>query len=135
MLDYLSTLASDLTGAEPTAMALSQRGRAAALLLVLTCIGCSIGGASAGCSAAGATTPDNAGDCAALMAAYAAWNGSAWTSKSAWASGMSAGTSLCSWGSTIVCTSGRVTSLSVSGNSIAGTIPPELGSLTKLTVL
>ena len=116
-------------------MVLRPRFVAAALLLVLICMGSTIRGASAGCSASGATAPDDAGDCAALMAAYAAWNGSTWTSKSAWASGMSSGTSLCTWSSTITCTLGRVTALIVNNNVITGTIPPELVSLTSLTQL
>ena len=47
--------------------------------------------AAAGCSAAGVTGSDNAGDCAALLAAYAAWN----NRPVFWAAGIASGASYC----------------------------------------
>lgn len=72
-------------------------------------------GAAAGCSAAGATGTDHPGDCAALLAIFSAWKGH----PPAWASGIAAGASYCSWDpylsgpgdGTIECTDGRVTAL------------------------
>ena len=59
------------------------------------------------CSAAGATGTDNPGDCTGLLAAYATWG----NMPAAWAYGIAAGSSLCTWGGGITCTAGRVTAL------------------------
>ena len=62
--------------------------------------------ASAGCSASGVTGSDNADDCAALLAAYAAWG----NKPASWAAGIAAGTSYCDWDAYTIyaCINGRV---------------------------
>ena len=60
---------------------------------------------AAGCTAAGmATGGDNATECAALIAAYAAWG----NKPTNWAAGIKSGSSYCAWGSAIECIGGRV---------------------------
>ena len=49
---------------------------------------------------------DNPGDCTGLLVAYAAWG----NKPDAWATGIYAGSSLCTWGG-VTCTAGRVTTL------------------------
>ena len=64
---------------------------------------------AAGCSATGVTGIDNAADCAALLAAYAAWG----NQPTSWASGIAAGASYCSWDAATIqqCADGRVSTL------------------------
>ena len=80
----------------------------------------------------GCAPTDNAGDCAVLLAAYAAWG----NQPASWAAGIAAGSSYCSWDvSSVTCTNGRVTSLNVYGKQLSGTIPAALGGLTSLQSL
>ena len=73
--------------------------------------------AAAGCSSSGVTGSDDAGDCAVLLAAFAAWgNLSGATSMGLWATGIAAGTSYCDWdpSRSVGCNSnGRVSTLCV----------------------
>ena len=66
------------------------------------------GSAAAATAAACPNAGDNAGDCAALMGAYAAWG----NAPAAWAAPIAAGTSMCAW-SGVTCAGGRVTRLCV----------------------
>ena len=62
--------------------------------------------AYAGCSASGVTGSDNADDCTALLAAYAAWG----NKPMSWAAGIATGTSYCSWDTSTIrtCINSRV---------------------------
>lgn len=63
--------------------------------------------AEAGCFANGTVTGgDNAGDCAALLAAYAAWS----NKPAYWTPNIAAGTSYCGWAG-VYCSNGQVTNL------------------------
>lgn len=85
------------------------------------------------CTAAGATGSDNAGDCTALRALFAAWG----SAPAAWASGVTQGTSYCVWDpSSIVCDDyGRVTALLLSDYGLSGGIPASIAGLSALTSL
>ena len=93
---------------------------ATSLLLVAALVG----PASAGCFANGTVTKgDNSGDCAALLAAYAAWG----NNPASWAPNIAAGASYCGWGAgRISCSNGRVTVLCAArspSSSMLGTAP------------
>ena len=64
-------------------------------------------GSDAGCSASGVTGTDNAGDCAALLAAYKAWG----DNPTSWAAQIAMGSSYCVWNHNLECTGFRVSLL------------------------
>ena len=68
----------------------------------------SLAQSSSTCTTTGVTGTDNAADCSALRAVYAAWG----NKPTLWANGIATGASYCLWDlSSITCTAGRVTSL------------------------
>ncbi len=70
-------------------------------------------------------------DRAALVALYEATDGPNWTNKENWSSAAPLG----EWYGVTTDDNGRVTNLNLTDNSLQGTIPVELGQLTKLTEL
>lgn len=92
-------------------------------LIVLFCVFC------IGNTALQAQTPHP--DIAPLTALYNATNGPNWTNKDGWFSNFSP----CVWYGVGCDGNGRVTHLEVPGNNLVGTIPAELGNLTKLKYL
>ena len=85
-----------------------------------------LGAAAAGCGAPG----DAPAECAALMDIAAALDYRRWKKASRW--GTSA--SICTWFG-VKCAGGRVVSLSLQDNNLAGTLPASLGNLSKLVSL
>lgn len=84
------------------------------------------------CGAGGVAGTDNAGDCAALRALFAAWG----NAPAAWSRGVSGSLSYCQWDASIVCDDfGRVSQLLLSGYGLQGSVPAALSALTALTVL
>ena len=81
------------------------------------------------CSAAVSITV--ADDRAALVALYEATDGPNWTDKGNWSSAAPLG----EWYGVTTDDNGRVTELYLNWNTLTGTIPVELGQLTKLTTL
>ena len=78
-------------------------------------------------------------DWEALKALYNATDGANWTTRTKWGKGTKAAqaptaTELDSWHGVTVA-NGRVTQLRLGSNNLTGTIPPELGNLTKLAFL
>jgi len=67
----------------------------------------------------------------ALIALYNSTSGADWTNNAGW---MGAAGTECDWYG-ITCSNGSVTELRLSGNSLSGSIPSELGNLTNLTGL
>ena len=67
----------------------------------------------------------------ALMALYNSTGGADWSNSTGW---MGAAGTECDWYG-ITCLNGSVTELRLSGNSLSGSIPSELGRLTNLTTL
>ena len=67
-------------------------------------------------------------DLAALRALHSAANVRRW-------SDVIANDNCCSWGGVCCTSSGRVSTIQLSGNKLNGSIPSELGSLSELTVL
>jgi len=67
----------------------------------------------------------------ALIALYNSTGGADWTNNAGW---MGAAGTECDWYG-ITCSNGSVTALRLSGNSLSGRIPSELGNLTNLTGL
>jgi hypothetical protein len=74
------------------------------------------------------------GDRLALVALYNATNGSNWWSNTGWTVSGSPGDNPCGWYG-VTCTSGRVTELDLSNNSIGGYLPAEIGGLSELKSL
>ena len=76
------------------------------------------------------TTPIDSveGDRAALVALYNATGGNNWKHNTNWLSDQPLG----QWDGVITNAQGRVSSLTLSLNNLTGSIPPELGNLTKL---
>ena len=72
----------------------------------------------------------NKNDSLALISFYDSASGSGWTNNAGWLNGP-----VSSWYGVVLDTSGRVTSLSLSGNNLSGTIASSLSSLNKLTTL
>lgn len=66
----------------------------------------------------------------ALIALYLATNGSEWKNKDSWLIGDE-----CTWFGIACDSEGAVVSIFLSGNNLNGTLPSELGSLTRLTDL
>jgi len=76
---------------------------------------------------------DDKNDCMALVAVWTdAALGHGTRSISTWH--MDGKTSICAWDG-VTCDGGRVTRLDLSSNSLSGTIPSEVGLLTKMTWL
>ena len=69
-------------------------------------------------------------ECEALVALYNATGGDSWTINTGWL----VSTTPCSWYG-VSCSSGHVSTISLSSNLLIGTIPVELGSLPNLTAL
>ncbi len=79
-------------------------------------------------------TPDNTtpgSDRAALEALFASTNGNFWIDSDNWLSGQALG----EWYGVTTDSQGRVTKMVLDGNRLTGTIPPELGALSKLLTL
>ena len=74
--------------------------------------------------------PPWAADRDALIALYHATDGDSWTDKTNWLTD----TDLSTWQGVTV-SNGRVTRLWLEGNNLSGSIPPELGNLSKLEIL
>lgn len=81
-----------------------------------------------GCSQAVGIDVD---DCAVLVALYNQMDGPNWRMQTGW---MNQNRPCDQW-SGITCKNERVTQLQLSGNGLSGEIPPEIGSLTELSVL
>jgi hypothetical protein len=69
-------------------------------------------------------------ECAALVALYQDTNGPEWADNGGWL----ASDAPCTW-SGIECTGDHVSDIHLSYNELTGTLPPELGSLSRLRVL
>ena len=82
-------------------------------------------------SASVSVTPAPLADRAALEALYNATDGPNWQNKTNWLSDRP----LSEWHGVGTDANGRVTSLSLWGNQLSGSIPSELGNLTNLTTL
>ncbi|MCL4250731.1 MAG: fibronectin type III domain-containing protein, partial [Anaerolineae bacterium] len=67
---------------------------------------------------------------AALEALYTSTNGAGWTNKTGWMTAADP----CTWYG-VYCTSDHVTRISLGGNQLSGTMPPELANLTNLQYL
>ncbi len=74
---------------------------------------------------------ESAADREALVALYNATGGANWTNKTNWLTNMHIG----QWHGVTTDVNGHVTSLSIGGNQLSGTIPTQLGDLTNLTEL
>ncbi|MEO6287405.1 MAG: T9SS type A sorting domain-containing protein [Dyadobacter sp.] len=74
------------------------------------------------------------GDRLALVALYNATNGANWWSNTGWVVPGLPGDNPCGWYG-VTCTSGRVTELDLSNNSISGYLPAEIGGLSELKSL
>ena len=73
----------------------------------------------------------NAADRAALVALYNSTGGANWTNNSNWMSDQPAG----QWHGVATDTNGRVIGLELDTNGLSGSLPAELGSLDRLTIL
>ncbi len=69
-------------------------------------------------------------ECQALFAVYDQTHGQDWIDNAGWLQSLSP----CTW-ERVQCANGHVTTLLLDGNNLRGHLPPELGHLTKLTVL
>lgn len=69
-------------------------------------------------------------ECEALVALYNNTTGANWTNRSGWL----VTTTPCSWFG-VVCSNNHVTELTLDGNRLAGTTPPQLSNLTNLQIL
>ena len=79
----------------------------------------------------GTTDSDAATDRTALVALYEATDGDNWTNNTHWLSDRPLG----EWYGVVTNADGRVSWLNLSSNQLSGSIPPELGNLTNLTLL
>ncbi len=69
-------------------------------------------------------------ECEALAALYTSTGGDSWTNNSGWL----VSNDPCTWYG-VTCDGGHVTELVVEGNNLNGSLPPELGNLSRLTIL
>ena len=114
------------TSSDESVAVVDSDGLVTALMRGLTTISAAAGGASA--SASLTVTPSER---MSLIALYDATNGASWTKSSGWLSDAPLG----EWFGITTDVDGRVTELGLNGNSLEGTIPPELGDLAWLESL
>jgi len=69
-------------------------------------------------------------ECEALVALYNSTNGDNWKNNSGWLENNTP----CSW-DRVMCNGGHVSKLELGNNELTGTIPPEIGKLSRLTTL
>ena len=114
------------TSSDESVAVVDSDGLVTALMRGLTTISTTAGGASA--SARLTVIPSER---ISLIALYQATNGASWTKSSGWLSDAPIG----EWYGITTDVDGRVTELGLNGNSLEGTIPPELGDLAWLESL
>ena len=114
------------TSADESVAVVDSDGLVTALMNGLTTISAASGGASAR-----ATLTVTPSERMSLIALYDATNGASWTNSSGWLSDAPLG----EWFGISTDVDGRVTELGLNGNSLEGTMPPELGDLAWLESL
>ena len=114
------------TSADESVAVVDSDGLVTALMRGLTTISAASGGASAR-----ATLTVTPSEKMALIALYDATNGATWTNSSGWLSDAPLG----EWFGITTDVDGRVTEIDLNGNSLEGTMPPELGDLAWLESL